>query len=56
MCRLRSTRGSDSHEVTPDAFVEVCLCKICLVWASLHDDAGPLGQAYTLKALTHEVD
>jgi hypothetical protein len=42
-------------KVVPDALVEVCLCTICIVWASLCDDAGPLGQAYILKALTQEV-
>jgi hypothetical protein len=26
-----------------------------ILWALLHDDAGLLGQAYILKALTHEV-
>jgi hypothetical protein len=41
-------------EVIPDTLVEVCLCTICIVWALLHDEAGPLGQAYILKALTHE--
>jgi hypothetical protein len=45
---------SNSLEVIPDALVEVCLCTICIVWASLCNDAGPLGQAYILKALTHE--
>jgi hypothetical protein len=34
--------------------VEVCLRTICIVWASLCNDTGPLGQAYTLKALSHE--
>ncbi len=48
-------KTSDSLEVIPDALVEVCLCTICLVWASLSNDPGPLGQAYVLKALTHEV-
>jgi hypothetical protein len=43
-------------KVISDTLVEVCLCTICIIWASLHDDAGPLGQAYTLKALTHEVE
>jgi hypothetical protein len=41
-------------KVILDALVKVCLCTICIVWALLCDDAGPLGQAYTLKALTHE--
>ena len=39
--------------VVPDALVEVCLCTICIVWALLCDDAGPFGQAYVLKTLTH---
>jgi hypothetical protein len=41
-------------EVVPDALVKVCLCPICIVWASFHDNAGPLCQAYVLKALTQE--
>ncbi len=41
-------------KIIPDALVEVCLCTICIVWASLRNDAGPLGQAYVLKALTQE--
>jgi hypothetical protein len=42
-------------KVIPDTLVKVCLCTICIIWASLRNDAGPLGQAYALKALTHEV-
>ncbi len=41
-------------KVVPDALVKVCLCMICIVWASFCDDADPLGQAYVLKALTQE--
>jgi hypothetical protein len=41
-------------KVDPDVLIEVCLCTICIVWASFCDDAGPLGQAYILKALTQE--
>ncbi len=41
-------------KVVPDALVEGCLCPICIVWASFWDDAGPLCQAYVLKALTQE--
>ncbi len=41
-------------EVVPDALVEVCLHPICIIRASLCDDAGPLHQAYILKALTQE--
>jgi hypothetical protein len=48
-------KTSNSLEVIPDVFVKVCLQTICLVWALLHDDAGPPGQAYVLKSLTHEV-
>jgi hypothetical protein len=44
----------NSLKVIPDALVEVCLCTICIVWALLCNDTGPLGQAYVLKALTHE--
>ncbi len=44
----------NSLKVVPDAIVKACLCMICIVLALLHDDAGPLGQAYVLKALTHE--
>jgi hypothetical protein len=43
----------NSLEVILDALVEVCLCTICIVWALLCNDTGPLGQAYILKALTH---
>ncbi len=45
--------SSDGLKVVPDTFVEVCLHTSCIVWASLCDDAGPLGQAYILKTLTH---
>jgi hypothetical protein len=41
-------------EVVPDALVEGCLCPICIVRASFCDNAGPLCQAYILKALTQE--
>jgi hypothetical protein len=44
----------DSLEVIPDALIKVQLCTICIVWALLCNDAGPLGQAYVLKALIHE--
>jgi hypothetical protein len=33
-------------KVIPDAFNEVCLCTICVVGALLHDDVGPVDQAY----------
>ncbi len=48
-------KTGNSLKVILDTFVEVCLCRICIVWISLRDDAGPFGQAYILKALTHEV-
>ncbi len=48
--------SSNGLKIIPDTLVEVCLCRICIVWASLWDDARPLSQAYTLKALTHEVE
>jgi hypothetical protein len=44
----------NSLRVIPDALVEVCFRTVCIVWASLCNDAGPLGQAYVLKALTYE--
>jgi hypothetical protein len=43
-------------KVILDTIIEVCLRTICIVWASLCNDAGPLSQAYALKALTHEVE
>ncbi len=43
-------------KIIPDTLVEVCLRTICIVWALLCDNAGPLGQAYTLKALTHRLN
>ncbi len=45
---------SDGLEAIPDALIEVCLRTICIIWALLCDEAGPLGQAYFLKASTHE--
>jgi hypothetical protein len=45
---------SDGLKVVPGALVEVCLRTICIVWALFCNDAGPLGQAYVLKALTQE--
>jgi hypothetical protein len=41
-------------KVVPDALIEVCLRMICILWALFHNNAGPLGQAYVLKALTQE--
>jgi hypothetical protein len=48
-------KTGNSLKVTLDAFIKVFFHMICLVWTLLHDDAGPLGQANVLKALTHEV-
>ena len=33
---------SNSLKVVPDALVKVCLCPICIVWASFCNDAGLL--------------
>ncbi len=44
----------DGLEVAPDALVKVVLRPICIVRALFCDDAGPLCQAYILKALTQE--
>jgi hypothetical protein len=42
-------------KVIPDAFVEVCLCTVCIVGALLCDDVCPLGKTYILKTLTHQL-
>ncbi len=47
-------KPGDGLKVILDTLVEVCLRTICIVWALLRNDAGSLGQAYALKALTHE--
>ncbi len=39
----------NSLKVIPDAFVEVCLHTICIVWTLLCNDLGHFGQAYVLK-------
>jgi hypothetical protein len=44
----------DGLELVSDALVKVCLHPICIVRASFCNDAGPLHQAYVLKALTQE--
>jgi hypothetical protein len=41
-------------KVVPDALVEVCLHTICIIQALFCNNAGPLCQAYILKALTQE--
>jgi hypothetical protein len=48
--------SGDGLKIIPDTLAKVCLRTICIVWASLCNDAGPLSQAYALKALTHEVE
>ncbi len=40
-------------KVVPDALVKIFLCTIGIFWTSLCNDAGPFGQAYVLKTLTH---
>ncbi len=42
-------------KVVPDALVKDCLRTICIIRASFHNNAGPLGQAYVLKELTQGV-
>jgi hypothetical protein len=49
-------KSGNGLKVILDTLVEVCLCTICIVWALLCGDAGSLGQAYALKALTHETE
>jgi len=41
-------------KVVPDALVKACLRTICIIQALFCNDAGPLCQAYILKALTLE--
>ncbi len=38
-------KSGDGLKVILDTLVKVCLCMICIVWALLCNDAGPLGQA-----------
>jgi hypothetical protein len=45
---------SNSLKVVPDALNKVCLCPIYIVRALFRNNAGPLHQAYILKALTQE--
>jgi hypothetical protein len=47
-------KSGDGLRIIFDTLIEVCLHMICIVWALLRNDAGPLGQASALKALTHE--
>ncbi len=55
--QLVATVGEPGNglKVVPDTIVEACLRTICITWTLLRIDAGPLGQAYVLKALTHKV-
>ncbi len=47
-------KPSNDLKVILDALVEVCLHMICIVWASLCNNAGPISQAFVLEALTQE--
>ncbi len=47
--------SSNGLKIVHDILVEVCLRTISIVWALLCNDAGSFSQAYTLKALIHEV-
>jgi hypothetical protein len=40
-------------KVVPNTFVDFYLCTICIFWTLLCNDAGPFGQAYVQKTLTH---
>jgi hypothetical protein len=44
----------NSLKVVPDALIEVCLRTTCIVRTLFCNDAGPLCQAYVLKALPQE--
>ncbi len=44
----------DGLKVVPDALVKVCLHTICIFEGSFRDNAGPLCQAYVLKAVTQK--
>jgi hypothetical protein len=47
-------RPGDSLKVVLVALVKICLHTIYILWALLYNNAGSLGQAYILKALTQE--
>jgi hypothetical protein len=49
-------KSGNGLKVILDTLVKVCLHSICIVWSLLRGGAGPLGQAYTLKALTHKTE
>jgi hypothetical protein len=38
-------KHNEGLKVVPDALIKVCLCTICIGWALLRDNTGPLGQA-----------
>jgi hypothetical protein len=44
----------DGLKVVPDALAKICLRTICIIQAFFRNNAGLLGQAYILKALTQE--
>jgi hypothetical protein len=48
--------GNGLKVILDTRLIKDCLFTICIVWASLCNDAGPLSRAYALKALTHEVE
>ncbi len=50
----KASKSAGRLEVVSDALVEVCLHLICIVRALFCNNAGPLRQAYVLKALTQE--
>ncbi len=46
--------GNSLKEIS-DAFVQVCLCTVCVIGALLRDDVCPFNQTFILKTLTHQV-
>jgi hypothetical protein len=47
---------SNCLKVSPNVLIEVFLCVVRFVKALLSKDAGPLGETYVLKTLTHQVE
>jgi hypothetical protein len=47
--------GNSLNKVIPDAFVEVCICTVCVGGTLLSNDICPFSQTYVLKTLTHQV-
>ncbi len=45
----------DGLKAIPDAFLEICLCTVCVIGALLCNDICPFCQTYILKTLTHQV-